>query len=147
MVAAAVAWAVPAVAQELPSCDDPLVFEAAATGVTEAHQKSTFGGLGGERKIVQVLGDLRPPATNDERAALMAAAEFLAVRAGYGVENVRGCYTAEWSFQRRAAVFIMRSPTNPEEWGLFMYNVALDLPVATGWILEAEEGEAPETSD
>ncbi len=129
-------------AQELPLCDDPKVFEVAVAAVTEAHLKSNFGGLGGERKIITALKDLRPPGTPTERDALGNGVIFLAQLAGYDAENnIRGCYTSEWGFQLRAAVFIMRSPDDPSEWGLFMNNVALDLPLATGWIMEAPPSE------
>ncbi|MDA0653994.1 MAG: hypothetical protein O2905_05320 [Proteobacteria bacterium] len=134
-----VLWAVPASAQELPACNDPEVSRVAAEAVTEAHQRSNFAGLGGENKIVQVLKDLRAPASDAERESLAGGIAFLAERAGYGAENIRACYSSDWAFQRRAAVFIMRAPDDPSAWGLFMYNVALDVPVATGWLLAPEE--------
>jgi len=132
----------PVHAQDLPSCDDSQVFDVAVAAVTEAHKNSNFGGLGAENKVILVLKDLRPPGTTDEREAMENGAAFLAELAGYEAENnIRGCYTSEWGFQLRAAVFIMRSPDDPSEWGLFMNNVALDLPVATGWLMEPPPGE------
>ena len=47
--------------------------------------------------------------------------------------------TSEWTFNERALVFIMLNPDDLSDWGLFMYNVALDLPVATGWMAPPEE--------
>ena len=132
-------WALPAAAQDLPACENAEVFRVAAEAVTAAHLRGNFAGLGGENKIIQVLKDLRAPASDAERESLAGGIAFLAEKAGYGEENIRACYTSDWAFQRRAVVFIMRSPDDPALWGLFMYNVALDVPVATGWLLAAED--------
>jgi len=60
--------------------------------------------------------------------------EMLAARAEYGPENVRACMTSEWTFNERALVFIMLNPDSMEDWGLFMFNAGLDLPIAAGWL-------------
>lgn len=135
------AIAFPAAAQELPACDDAGVFEVASDAIVEAHRQSNFGGLGGEGKIIQALEHLRALRTESERSDMAGGIALLARQAGIPVEDIRPCLTTEWSFRQRAAVFIMRSPTDPGDWGLFMYNVALDLPVGTGWLVASGDGE------
>jgi hypothetical protein len=118
-------------AQEVPACQNEDVFKAAAEAVTEAHAKSNFAGLGTANKVISALGfmiDYEPA------FEVRPTVENLANLAQYGPENIRPCMTSEWAFNERALVFIMLNPDDPSDWGLFMYNVALDLPVATGWV-------------
>jgi hypothetical protein len=123
-------------AQEIPACQDAEVLRVAAEAVTDAHAKSNFVGLGTENKIVTALGFMIEYEPTFE---VQPTINNLAGMAGYGPENIRACMTSEWSFNERAVVFIMLSPDDPNDWGLFMYNVALDLPVATGWVAAPEE--------
>jgi hypothetical protein len=123
-------------AQEIPACQDEEVLRVAAEAVTDAHAKSNFVGLGTANKIVTALGFMIEYEPTFE---VQPTINNLAGMAGYGPENIRACMTSEWSFNERAVVFIMLSPDDPNDWGLFMYNVALDLPVATGWVAAPEE--------
>jgi hypothetical protein len=123
-------------AQEIPACQDAEVLRVAAEAVTDAHAKSNFVGLGTANKIVTALGFMIEYEPTFE---VQPTINNLAGMAGYGPENIRACMTSEWSFNERAVVFIMLSPDDPNDWGLFMYNVALDLPVATGWVAAPEE--------
>ena len=137
----ALTWGLPAAAQELPACDDAEVFEVAAVAVTDAHQRSNFGGFGGENKIIEALGNLRA-LEGGEHQDMAGGIALLARQAEIPIEDIRACVTTEWAFRQRSAVFIMRSPDDPAEWGLFMYNVALDLPVAAGWLVEPDSAQA-----
>ncbi len=118
-------------AQEVPACESEEVFEAAAEAVTVAHSKSNFAGLGTANKVVAALGFM---IEYEPAFEVQPTINNLAGLSGYGPENIRACMTSEWAFNQRAVVFIMLSPDDPADWGLFMYNVALDLPVATGWV-------------
>ena len=122
-------------AQEVPACQSEEVFDVASEAVIGAHAKSNFAGLGTANKVVAALGFMidYEPAFQVE-----ATINNLAGLSGYGPENIRACMTSEWAFNQRAVVFIMLSPDDPADWGLFMYNVALDLPVATGWVAAPE---------
>lgn len=137
LILAAAAGA-PVAAQEVlsvPSCEDQAVFTVAAEAVTEAHANSNFAGLGTHNKIVEAM---RFMIEYEPQFEVQPTIDMLAAKAEYGPENIRACMTSEWTFNERALVFIMLNPENPEDWGLFMFNVAMDLPVGTGWLAPAE---------
>jgi len=118
-------------AQEIPTCEDEEVLRVASEAVTDAHAKANFAGLGTANKVIAALGFM---IEYEPAFEVQPTINNLAALSQYGPENIRACMTSEWSFNERAVVFIMLSPDDPAEWGLFMYNVALDLPVATGWV-------------
>ncbi len=127
----------PALSQQLqpnpsiPFCEDPDVFAVASAAVTEAHAKSNFAGLGTQNKIIEAM---RFMIEYEPTFEVQPTIEMLAARAEYGPENVRACMTSEWTFNERALVFIMLNPDSMEDWGLFMFNAGLDLPIAAGWL-------------
>jgi hypothetical protein len=123
-------------AQEIPQCGNEDVFQVASEAVIEAHANSNFAGLGTANKIVTALGFM---IDFDPAFEVQPTIDRLATLAEYGPENIRACMTSEWTFNERALVFIMLNPDDLSDWGLFMYNVALDLPVATGWMAPPEE--------
>jgi hypothetical protein len=118
-------------AQEIPTCEDEEVLRVASVAVTEAHAKGNFAGLGTANKVITALGFM---IEYEPAFEVQPTINNLAALSQYGPENIRACMTSEWAFNERAVVFIMLSPDDPADWGLFMYNVALELPVATGWV-------------
>jgi hypothetical protein len=118
-------------AQEIPACQDEEVLRIATEAVIDAHAKSNFAGLGTGTKVATAL---RFMIEYEPIFEVQPKVNLLAEKAGYGPENIRACMTSEWTYNQRAVVFIMLSPDDPDDWGLFMFNVALDLPVATGWV-------------